>query len=104
MIRRIEECIDLRDGHSLLRLTHLDDIVAGAYLALPQDAEVESRPSARCQQSRHSGLVHANADAVAGHPRLSDFEDRAADLITIADAHRIVGQSFDREVLAKLSG
>jgi hypothetical protein len=28
---------------------------------------------------------------------------RAADLITVADAHGIVGQSFDREVLAELS-
>jgi hypothetical protein len=33
---------------------------------------------------------------------LSDFEQRATDLITVADAHGIVGQSFDREVLAEL--
>src|SRR5262249_47582845 len=63
----------------------------------------EPWPCAGCQQSRHSGLVHANADAVAGHARLSDLEQRAADLITVADAHRIVGQSFDREVLAELA-
>jgi hypothetical protein len=34
---------------------------------------------------------------------LSDLKYRAADLITVADAHGIVGQSFDREVLAELS-
>jgi hypothetical protein len=34
---------------------------------------------------------------------LSDLEKCGADLITVADAHRIVGQSFDREVLAELS-
>jgi hypothetical protein len=34
---------------------------------------------------------------------LSNLEHRAADLISVADAHRIVGQSFDCEVLAKLS-
>ena len=34
---------------------------------------------------------------------MSDLEQRAADLITVADAHGIVGQSFDREVLAELS-
>ena len=103
MIGRIEERVDLCDGHSLLRLSHLHDFVAGAHLAFLQDAEVEPGPSAGCQQCRHPGLVHPNADAIAGNARLSDLEQRAADLITVADAHGIVGQSFDREVLAELS-
>jgi hypothetical protein len=34
---------------------------------------------------------------------LGDLEQRAADLVPVADAHGIVGQSFDREVLAELS-
>jgi hypothetical protein len=34
---------------------------------------------------------------------LSNLEQRAANLIAIADAHGIVEQSFDREVLAELS-
>ena len=34
---------------------------------------------------------------------MRDLEQRAADLITVADAHGIVGQSFDGEVLAELS-
>jgi hypothetical protein len=34
---------------------------------------------------------------------LSDLEQCAADLITVADAHGVVGQSFDREVFAELS-
>jgi hypothetical protein len=34
---------------------------------------------------------------------LSDLEQCAADLISVANAHSIVGQSFDREVLAELS-
>src|SRR6478672_8302662 len=103
MIGRIEERVDLCNGHPLLRLSNLDDFVAGAHLAFPQDAKVEARPSAGCQQSGHPGLVHPNADAIAGDTRLRDLEQRAADLITVADAHGIVGQSFDREVLAELS-
>src|SRR5882724_2499304 len=103
MIGRIEKRVDLCDGHSLVRLSHLHDFVAGAHLAFPQDAEVEPRPSARCQQCRHPRLVHPNADAIAGNARLSDLEQCAADLITVADANDIVGQSFDREVLAELS-
>ena len=34
---------------------------------------------------------------------MSDLEQCAADLITVADANGIVGQSFDREILAELS-
>src|SRR5215471_18924233 len=103
MIGRIKERVDLHNGHSLLRLSHLHDFVADAYLAFLQDAKVESWPSAGRQQCRHPGFVHPNADAVAGHARLSDLEQCAADLITVADANGIVRQAFDREVLAELS-
>jgi hypothetical protein len=103
MIGQIEKRVDLCDGHSLVRLSHFHDFVAGAHLAFPEDAEVESRPSAGCQQCRHPRLIHPNANAIAGNARLSDLEQCAADLITVADANGIVGQSFDREVLAELS-
>src|ERR1700722_3282051 len=103
MIGRIKKRVDLCDGHSLVRLSHLHDFVAGADLAFPQDAEVESRSSAGCQQCRHPRLVHPDTNAITGHARLSDLEQCAADLITVADANGIVGQSFDREVLAELS-
>src|SRR6476646_3755849 len=104
MSGRIEERVDFRDGHSLLRLSHLHNVVAGSNLAFLQDTEVEPWPSAGCQQCWHAGFVHSNADAIAGGARLSDLEYGAADLITVADAHGIVGQSFNREVLAELSG
>jgi hypothetical protein len=104
MVGRIEECIDICNGHLFLRFfSHLHDFVASTHLAFLQDTEVEPRPSAGCQQSRHAGLVHPDANAIAGNTRLGHFEPRAAALITIADAHGIVGQSFDREVLAELS-
>lgn len=103
MIGRIEERVDLCDRHSLVRLSHLDDLVAGAHLAFLQNAEVETRPSAGRQQCRHPGLAHADADAIAGHARLSHLEERGTDPVAVADAHGIVGQSFEREVLAELS-
>src|SRR5260370_36161486 len=103
MIGRIEERVDLCDGHSLLPLSNLHDFVAGADLAFLQHAQVEPRPSARCQQGRHPGLVHPNADAITGNARLRDLEQRAAYLITVSDADGIVGQPSDGEVLAQLS-
>src|SRR5580692_7608303 len=103
MIRQIEKRVDICDGHSLLRLSHLHDFVADAHLPFLQDAEVEPRPSAGGQQCRHPWFVHPNANAIAGNAGLSHFEQRAADLVAVADAYGIIGQSFDREILAELS-
>src|SRR5262249_60751098 len=103
MIRRIEKGVDLNDRHSLFRFSHLLDFVGGAYVPFLHDTEVEPGPSAGCQQGRHPRLVHPNADAITGDARLSDFKQRNANPITIADANGIVEQSFDREVFAELS-
>src|SRR5262249_44503343 len=103
MIGRIKERVDLGDGHSLLRFSNLHDFVAGADFAFLQDTEVEPRPSAGCQQCRHPWLIHPNSHAIAGHAGLGDLESCAADLITVADAHGRVRQSFDREVRSELT-
>jgi hypothetical protein len=80
-----------------------------------QHGQNRRRPDSRAEQHRRplSGLQNeasarrADLEGLA-HPDmipqvgLSDLEQRAADLITVADAHGIVGQSLDREVLAKL--
>src|SRR4051812_4675374 len=100
---RVEKRVSLGDGHSLCRLSDLDDLVSGGDVAFAKNPEVESRPSARRQQCRHPRLVHPNADAIAGHARLRDLKQPTADLIAITDAHSIVRQSFDCEVLAELS-
>src|SRR6516165_505253 len=103
MRREIKQRVDLGDGHALLGLADLHDVVAGADLALPQDAKIETRPSAGRQQRRHPRLVSANAEPVAGHARLGDLEQSAADLIAVADANAIVGQILDSEVLTELA-
>src|SRR5215469_13149469 len=102
MVWRIKQRVDLCDSHSFLRLSHLHDFVASANLAFLQDAEVEPRSAAGCQQSWHPRFVHPNADAITSNARLSDLEQPAADLITV-NANDIVGQSFNREILAELS-
>jgi len=103
MIGRIEKRVDLFDRHTLVHLSYLNDCVASAYGAFPQNAQVEPSTSARCQQCRHQWLAQSNGDAIAGNARLSNLKQRVADPITVTDAHRIVGQSFDGEVLAELS-
>src|SRR5262249_48655145 len=48
-------------------------------------------------------LVHADADSVAGHPGLRDLEQRRSDPIPVANAHLIVSEPVDREVLTELT-
>src|SRR5579862_463611 len=103
MIGRIEKGVDLGDRHPLLRFSHLHDVVAGTHFAFLKNTEVEPWSTAGRQQCRHTGLVHPNADAIAGHARLGDLKQRTADLIAVADAHGIVRQALHREVLAELS-
>src|SRR5215475_8337434 len=98
MIRQIEERVDFCHGHSLSFLALLYDFVPGPYFSFPQDAEIESWTSARCEQCRHARLVHANTDAIASNARLCDFEQCGADLKTVPNAHGGVWQSFHREV------
>ena len=104
MLGRVEQRVDLRHRHPLGAVAHLDDGVAGAHLAFLQDPEVEPRPPAGGEQGGHPGLVHPDADPITGHPGLGDLEHRAADPVAVADAHGVVGQAFDGEVLAELSG
>jgi hypothetical protein len=103
MIRRIKERIDLSDRHSVVRLSHLHDFVAGTYLTFPQNAKIEPWPAAGSQQCRHPRLIHPNTDAITSNARLTDLEKCAADLISVTYAHGIVGQSLHREVLAELA-
>src|SRR4029077_19433903 len=103
MIGRIKQRVDFRDRHSLRHLSYLRDLIAGSDLAFLKDAKIKSRPPAGCKQRRHSRFIHPNANPIASNPRLSDLKECAADLKTVADAHGIVGPSFDREVLAKLA-
>ena len=73
------------------------------HLALLEHAEVEARAAVRDEQSGDARVVHADPDAVAGDPGLGDLEDSGADPVAVADAHLVVAQSLDGEVLAELS-
>src|SRR5271166_1787159 len=55
VIRQIEQRVDLRDGHALARLSHLRDFVAGSHLTFTENAEIEARPAAGCEQDAIRG-------------------------------------------------
>ena len=54
------------------------------------------------EQRRYPRVFHADPDPVAGHPRLGDLQRRGADPVAVADAHHVVGEALDREVLPEL--
>ena len=82
---------------------NLDDLLARLDLALFDHAEVETGPAVGDEQGRHPGLVHPDADAVARHTRLRHLEQRAPDSVAVPDAHLVIGQAVDGEVLAELA-
>src|SRR5262249_26136657 len=99
----VQQGIDLEDSHALGTGCDLYDHVAGFHLACLQNTEIETG-SAMCDQQRgHLWLVHADAHAVTSYARLCHFKQSAANPITVADAHLVVGQAVDREVLSELS-
>ena len=102
MLRRVEKTVDVGNRHPARPIGQLLDAVAGAHDAFLDDAEVEPRPAVLHKQRRHPLVVQADADLVAGHPGLADFEDRAADPIPVAHADLVVRHSRDREVFAEL--
>jgi len=100
---QVEQGVDLGYRHALRPGSHPHDLVASLHRALAQDPEVEPRPVMGDQQRGDLRVVHPDADPVAGDAGLGDLEHRAADAVLVADAHLIVGQAGDREVLPELA-
>ena len=100
---RYSSAVDVGDRQPLGSVGDLVDLVAGLHLALLEDAKVEPGAVVRDQQRGHRGLAHPDADAVAGHARLGDLEERLADAVAVADADLVVGEPVDGEVLAELA-
>jgi hypothetical protein len=102
-LRKIEQCVGLRHRQPFRTFGNFDDFVACPHLTLFDHAKVKPRPMMRNQQRGHRRLIHSYADAVAGHTRLGDFEQRAADPVTITDQYLAVRQAFHGEVFAELT-
>ena len=98
----VEQPVDLGGRHLFRARGELEDLVSRLDLALSEHAEVEAGPAMGDEQGGNARVVHANAHAVTGDARLRDFEDGGADLVAVADAHFVVAQSLDGEVLAEL--
>ncbi len=81
----------------------LHDLVSCADFSFFNHAEIEARALVGNEQAGHLRIGHANADSIAGDSRLGDFEQRAADAVTIADADLVIGKTIDGQVFAELT-
>jgi hypothetical protein len=89
--RQVQQGVYIGDGHALGYIRRLRDLIACADLAFLKHSQVKARPMMSHEQSSHFRLFHSDAHAVARHTWLSHFDERAANPVTIADAHSIVG-------------
>ena len=99
---QVEERVGLGYRHLLVAGGDLEDRVACLDVAFFEHAEIEARAMVGDEQRGDARVVHPDADAVAGDPRLRDLEERGPDAVTVADADLVVVQSVDGEVLAEL--
>ena len=88
---QVQQRVDVGDGHLLGSRGELDDFVSRLYLALVEHPEVKARTVVGDEQRGNPRIIHADADAIAGDARLRYLEDRAANLVAIANAHLVVG-------------
>ncbi len=99
----VEQRVDVGHRHLLGSRGESHDVVARLHLALFEHPEVETRTVVRDEQRGDPRIIHADPDAITRHARLRHLEDRAADLVTVADAHLVVAESLHGEILAELS-
>ena len=95
-VRQIQQAVDVGHGHRLGAALQALDRVAGLDLALLEHAEVEAGAPVGDDERWHLRLVHPDAEAVTGDPRLADLEHRRADPVAVSDADLVVGQSLRR--------
>jgi DNA-binding CsgD family transcriptional regulator len=79
----------------------LDDRLAGLDVPFGDDAHVEAGTMVADQQRGQLGLAQPHADPVAGDAGLGHLELRLADAVPVADAHLVVGQAVNGQVLAE---
>ena len=71
--------------------------------AFADDPHVEAGTVVADQQRGHLRDTEPQADPVAGHPRLGDLELGLTDPVPVPDAHLVIRQALNGEVLPKLA-
>src|ERR1700733_10445069 len=103
VVGKIQQRVNFSDRDPLRPIGNLEDFVPGANLPFLDHAEIEPWPSVRNHQGWHLRIVHSNPEPIACDARRCHFKDRAADFVSVSNAHLVVRQTVDSEILSKLS-
>src|SRR5579862_1191310 len=93
MSRQIQERVNFGHGNSLRTTDNFCNVVARPHFPFLQHAKVESWSVMFYEQGRHTRLVQADADAVAGYARLRDFKYRITNAVAIANEYLEIGRA-----------
>src|SRR3954468_3153254 len=102
MSGQVEQAVNLGNGDSLGTVDHFHNVVASPNFSFLQHAKIKPWSVMCNEKSRHSRVIHADADAVAGHARLAHFKYRIADSVLISNADFLIRKSFEGEVFSEL--
>jgi hypothetical protein len=100
---QVKQAINIGHRHSFWTVSDLFDFIARSNFPFPQDAKVESWPSVFDKQGWHAGLIHSNAQPIAGYAWLRNLEYGLADAVAIANVDLVVSKFLNREIFAELS-
>src|SRR5579863_4512230 len=103
MSRQIQQGVGVGHTDSLRTVSNLYNVVACTNFSFLQHAKVESWSVMFYEQGWHTRLVHADADAVAGHAWLRYLKFSTTDAVAIADADLVIGKPLDGEVFSELA-
>ena len=74
MNRQVKQRIYLGDTHSFRAFRDFYNFITGSNFTFFQDSKIKTRLMTRHHQGCHLWFVHADAEAIAGHPRLRHLE------------------------------
>src|SRR5215472_8461815 len=103
MSGQVQKTVHVGHGDTLRTISDFHDVIARPNFSFLQHAKVKPGSMMGYEQGWHTGLIHADAHAVAGHTRLRYFEHGTTDTVLIAYRHLVIRKSLDREVFSELT-
>ena len=100
---QIQEGVNLGHTDSLWTVSNFYNVIACTNFSLLQHTKVKPWPSMCYEKRRHSGFIHADADAIARHAWLRYLKFCTTDAVSIADAHLAIREPLDGEIFSELA-
>jgi hypothetical protein len=94
---------DISDRQIMRRFFYNTDCVARTNVAFNNYSQIGTRAQRLCEATRKELIVHSHSKPPARYAWLGNFENRSANLPTLADKSIVNCDAFGRQVLAELT-